>query len=137
MLTKTGSKMNPQLKNKLISILTNPDYDGLTQKEIAEKLQVSRDTVYRYLTTELWAEVRKLRLEIISKSLAMVDRALFEKAAKGDIQAAKLIYSRWDEQSENIEEKLSLEQLEQLNEEIAYVQKQITDFEEKASESLK
>lgn len=133
MLTKTGSKMNRKIKQELITILTNPEYDGLSQKEIAEKVGVCRETVYRYLTAEFWAEVRRLRLEVISKSLAMVDRALFEKAAKGDVQAAKLIYSRWDTEVEQIEKFLSYEQLERLNEEIADVQKQITEIEETAA----
>jgi transcriptional regulator with XRE-family HTH domain len=96
MRTKAGARMNSVLKLKIIELLTDPENDGLSQAEIAQKAGVSERTVRNYLIPEVWEDIRQRRIEVMAKSLSMVDRAIFAKAISGDISAAKLIYARWD-----------------------------------------
>jgi hypothetical protein len=96
MRTKAGARMNSVLKLKIIELLTDPENDGLSQAEIAQKAGVSERTVRNYLTPEVWEDIRQRRIEVMAKSLSMVDRAIFAKAISGDISASKLIYARWD-----------------------------------------
>ena len=96
MRTKAGARMNSVLKLKIIELLTDPENDGLSQADIAEKAGVSERTVRNYLTPDVWEEIRQRRIDVMAKSLSMVDRAIFAKAIAGDISAAKLIYARWD-----------------------------------------
>ena len=94
--TKTGYQMNPAIRTRLVEALTDPDHDGATQAQIAAAVGIAVRTLRNYLTPDLWEEVRQLRLEVMYRSLSLVDRAVFAKAMGGDIAAAKLIYSRWD-----------------------------------------
>lgn len=125
--TKVGAKMNPKIRNSLIDILSDPEHEGKSQIKIAKLLKVTPKTVQNYLTHETWKEIHERRLEVISISLNLVDRAVFAKAIKGDITAAKLLYNRWDElksynalQSSNNQENdtLEAEEIERLKKDI-------------------
>lgn len=126
-LTKVGSRMNPVTKQRLLEVYMSPIHDGLNHKQIAELAGVSEKTVYRYSTPELLQEARQERLKMLAKSLVLVDRALFEKASKGDVQAAKIIYSRFDT-LDKVEHDKSLSMAE-LDNQINQIEEQIKKLE--------
>ncbi|MBI1362702.1 MAG: hypothetical protein GC134_01855 [Proteobacteria bacterium] len=130
LISKAGSAMNPHTLSCLIEILTTPDNDGMTQAQVAEMAGISERTVRNYLTPEVWEEIRKIRLAVMARSLALVDRALFAKAAGGDVSAAKLIYSRWDEHKE-VARKLTpwSEELTAIDAELKQLQEEIDALE--------
>jgi len=128
MYTKDGTKMNLEIRNRLIDILINPMNDGFTQQEVADMAKVSLKTVWRYLTPEVWESIRKLRLDVLSRSLAQVDRAIFAKAVQGDLAAAKLIYNRWDESKEGVQLN-NLETVGDVDEEIRKLRSEIKQYE--------
>jgi len=128
MYTKDGTKMNVEIRNRLIDILINPMNDGFTQQEVADMAKVSLKTVWRYLTPEVWETIRKLRLDVLSRSLAQVDRAIFAKAVQGDLAAAKLIYNRWDESKEGVQLN-NLETVGDVDEEIRKLRSEIKQYE--------
>lgn len=127
--TKTGAKMNPATRSRIIELLTNPEYDGVTQAEIATEAGISERTLRNYLTSDLWEEVRQLRLEVMYKSLALVDRAIFNKASLGDIHAAKLIYARWDNIKDVLPAGHNIHNLTELDSAIAGLEQRINDLE--------
>lgn len=129
MLTKTGARMNADLKERLVTLLSTPEHEGKTQKEISLLLNVSTRTVQNYLTKEVWEEVQKRRLEVINNSIRLVDQAVYAKALKGDMTAARILYNRWD-QVKNMEElKNSHKNYEEDEFEIKRLEKQIRELE--------
>lgn len=127
-LTKSKSIMNNLTRGKIINIMTTVDNDGLNQKQIAEKCSISVSTLNNYLTNETWQSIRKLRLAIVTETLAKIDQAIFAKALNGDLAAAKLVYSRWDDQQDNIKELNNNDKtktIEQIDDEIKTVKKHI------------
>lgn len=130
-LTKSNSIMNLTTRAKIIEIMTSVENDGLTKKQIAEKCNISVSTLNNYLTQQTWSDIRKLRLAIVTQTLAKVDQAIFAKAINGDISAAKLVYSRWDAQQEDIKELTDNDQtktLEQIEDEIKQIKEQIKKY---------
>ena len=127
--TKTGAKMNPATRSRIIELLTNPEYDGVTQAEIATEAGISERTLRNYLTSDLWEEVRQLRLQVMYKSLALVDRAIFNKASHGDIHAAKLIYARWDSIKDVLPAGHDIHNLTELDSAIEGLEQRINDLE--------
>ncbi|MFT7434154.1 MAG: putative transcriptional regulator [Alphaproteobacteria bacterium] len=67
----------------MVDILSNPEHEGKTQKEIAVLMNITAKTVQNYLTAHFWQEIHERRLAVISESLTLVDRAVFAKAIKG------------------------------------------------------
>ena len=129
MFTKTGARMNTDLKERLIVLLSTPEHEGKTQKQIAHLLNVSTRTVQNYLTKEIWKEVHKRRLEVINHSIRLVDQAVYAKALKGDMTAARILYNRWD-QVKNMEEvKNAHKTYEEDEMEIKRLEKQIQELE--------
>ena len=130
-LTKAGAKMNENIRQRVVEVMTKPENDGLSQIELAQKADVTARTLRNYLTPELWEEVRKLRLTVVKDALAVVDQAMYAKAIKGDTTAARLLYTRWEEMKNSAEElETELPQtLAELNQELAELQKQIHDLE--------
>lgn len=127
-LTKSKSIMNNLTRGKIIGIMTTVENDGLNQKQIAEKCSISVSTLNNYLTNETWQSIRKLRLAIVTETLAKIDQAIFAKALNGDLAAAKLVYSRWDDQQDNIKELNNNDKtktIEQIDDEIKTVKKHI------------
>lgn len=129
-LTKSGSKMSLATRSKIIETMTTVENDGLSKKEIAAIANISLTTLNNYLTAETWADIRKLRLAIVTETLAKIDQAIFKKAINGDLAAAKLVYSRWDEQQDKIEEldNDKTKNIEQINDEIKAIKQQIKQY---------
>ncbi len=94
--TNKGYKARVSLRNEIIKVMTNPAFDGCTQKEIASIVGVHPRTIRDYLTPELWDEIKTQRLAVVGNELDLIDKAVYRRAAEGDIQAAKLLYSRWE-----------------------------------------
>ena len=103
-LTKRGTAMKTKTRLKILDVMTDPANDGKTQKEIAALVNVHQRTLRSYLTEELWADIQKLRLDILAKQLERVDQAVYAKAVQGDMTAARLIYGRWRDMSESEKE---------------------------------
>lgn len=130
-LTKSGTKMNMQIRSKIIEVMTTVENDGLAKKEIADKANIALSTLNNYLTSQTWQDIRKLRLAIVTETLAKVDQAIFAKAINGDLAAAKLVYSRWDEQQDKVKELENNDQtktIEQIEDEIKNIKKQIKQY---------
>lgn len=126
-LTKSGTKMSLKTRSNIINIMTIVENDGLNQKEIATKANISISTLSNYLTNETWEDIRKLRLSAVSQELVKIDKAILTKAIKGDLASAKFVYSRWDEQQDALENLGDDETktMEQIENEIAEIKKQI------------
>jgi transposase-like protein len=97
MKTKTGAKMNIELKEKIVQALCTPEHEGKTQIELARMMGISPRTIQNYLIKDVWDEIHKRRLDVINQSLKLVDQAVYQKALKGDMTAARILYSRWDQ----------------------------------------
>lgn len=146
-LTKDGKRARSQLRMRIIEVMTNPATDGYTQKALAKKAGVSPRTLSRYLTDELWAEVEMRRLGVMSDILESVDKAVLAKAMKGDMTAAKIIYSRWEQKRllekesvfENVSGKAVVgeQTLEELNDEINKLERQIESVEKPQNRKVK
>tara|TARA_Y100001960_G_C14766975_1_gene877554 strand:- start:1633 stop:2046 length:414 start_codon:yes stop_codon:yes gene_type:complete len=127
-LTKSGTKMNMKTRSKVIEIMTTVENDGLSKKEIADLANISTSTLTNYLTTQTWQDIRKLRLAVVTETLARIDQAIFAKAINGDLAAAKLVYSRWDEQQDklkDLEDNDQTKTIEQIEDEIKNIKLQI------------
>jgi transcriptional regulator with XRE-family HTH domain len=128
-LTKSGTIMNLQTRSKIINTMTLIENDGLTKKEIAESCNISVSSLNNYLTAETWADIRKLRLAVVTETLAKIDQAIFAKAINGDLAAAKLVYSRWDDSQDKVkqleEDNDKTKSIEQIEDEIKAIKQQI------------
>jgi transcriptional regulator with XRE-family HTH domain len=128
-LTKSGTVMNIQTRSKIINTMTLIENDGLTKKEIAEVCKISLTTLNNYLTAETWADIRKLRLAVVTETLAKIDQAIFAKAINGDLAAAKLVYSRWDDSQDKVKQlddnNDKTKSIEQIEDEIKAIKQQI------------
>ena len=89
-----------QLRARIVDVMTQPAFDGASQKQIADAVGIHPKTLRNYLTEELWEQIKTKRLEVVTRTLdqqvAAIDRAILDKALNGDLQAAKLVYARWD-----------------------------------------
>jgi transcriptional regulator with XRE-family HTH domain len=128
-LTKSGTVMNLQTRSKIINTMTLIENDGLTKKEIAQSCNISVSSLNNYLTAETWADIRKLRLAVVTETLAKIDQAIFAKAINGDLAAAKLVYSRWDDSQDKVkqleEDNEKTKSIEQIEDEIKAIKQQI------------
>ena len=128
--TRRGYRMKMKTRTKIIDVMTNPENDGLTQKEVATLVGIGVCTLRDYLTLHVWQEIKYKRLNVIKEQLCRVDDAVFIKAIRGDIAAAKLIYARWQElhhQQSNTD--VLLTNLDTLNSEITKLNKEISRYE--------
>lgn len=124
--TKAGRQMQPVTRMRIVEILSNPHYDEMTQPKLAAHLGIGERTLRDYLTPEVWEDIRKQRMHLMHQSLALVDRAIFNKACQGDIQAAKFIYGRWDVVKDHLP---TFNTPQELDEAIASVEQRITNLE--------
>lgn len=131
-LTKSNTMMNLQTRSKIINVMTSIENDGLSKKEIAQSCKISISTLNNYLTADTWADIRKLRLAVVTETLAKIDQAIFAKAINGDLAAAKLVYSRWDTEQDKVKdlEKTNQESktIEQIEDEIKQIKQQIKQY---------
>ena len=128
-LTKSNTMMNLKTRAKIIKVMTSIENDGLSKKQIAEKCNIAISTLNNYLTSDTWADIRKLRLAIVTETLAKIDQAIFAKAINGDLAAAKLVYSRWDTEQDKVQELETsndkTKTIEQIEDEITQIKQQI------------
>jgi predicted transcriptional regulator len=126
--TRSGGRMDMRLRERIVETMSNPLFDGATQKEIAAELGISIRTLQNYLTEHLWAEVKERRLHIVNNVVGLLDKALLKKALKGDVAAAKVLYDRWDKlkKRQKADPPLSLNEL---NAQIAELRAEIAALE--------
>ena len=128
-LTKSNTMMNLKTRAKIIKVMTSIENDGLSKKQIAEKCNIAISTLNNYLTSDTWTDIRKLRLAIVTETLAKIDQAIFAKAINGDLAAAKLVYSRWDTEQDKVQELETsndkTKTIEQIEDEITQIKQQI------------
>lgn len=128
-LTKSNTMMNLKTRAKIIKVMTSIENDGLSKKQIAEKCNIAISTLNNYLTSDTWTDIRKLRLAIVTETLAKIDQAIFAKAINGDLAAAKLVYSRWDTEQDKVQELETsndkTKTIEQIEDEIRQIKQQI------------
>ena len=134
-LTKNGGAMKEATRLKILQIMTNPAHEGKTQKALAKLVGVDRTTLSNYLTDAMWEDIEKLRLDVVTRQLEMVDKAVYAKAIQGDLTAAKLIYGRWQNLEEthkkSIEDETEMEQgLKEADEEIKRLRTEIRQLEQ-------
>jgi len=95
-----GSKSLESLeeKRKFAEIMADPDRRGLSIPEIAQLFNIAPSSIYNKIKE---ADIEKLikdrRKAIIKIELPKVDTAIMKKAQKGDVKAAELVYTRWDD----------------------------------------
>lgn len=124
--TRRGHRARIKVRNTIIKIMTNPAYEGMPQSQIAALVGIHVRTLRDYLTEELWDEIKSRRLEVVGTELDIIDKAIYRKAAQGDIQAAKLIYARWDRQRQQQETDPTQDMtLEELDAEIKRLQREL------------
>ena len=131
-ITRTGARMKPYIRDRIITMMTNPACEGMSQRQIAAEVGVSPRTVRNYLTQEVWQEIKTRRLRLVHDALTVVDDVLLKKALDGDIQAAKVLYSRWDKLKRQEDDALALEGLsvEELDAEIQRMEAEIRTLNE-------
>lgn len=124
--------LKPHVLNRIISVMTDPAYDGLSQKEVAAKAGIHVQTLKRYLTDEVWEDIKKLRLNVVMETLEQVDRAVYAKAMRGDVSAAKLLYARWQEEQKREKDQKAVKKrtLVELNVEIERLKEEIDELEQ-------
>ena len=90
------------------TIMATPDRGGLMLADICKRFGIASKTVYLYThRPEVIKLIKSKRAEVIRLELSAIDKAMIKKASAGDVKAAELIYSRWDDyirlnRSENI-----------------------------------
>lgn len=98
----------------LIRFLSNPANEWPTKEQMSLKVLGMQSKIYVNKTwspaefqTDIAAPALKLRRSRYAAQLSRVDQALFEQAEAGNIQAAKLIYQRFEGWKEGQEVELS------------------------------
>ena len=126
-LTRAGHKMSRLIRERIIEAMTNPLLDGAKQLEVAQAARVSERTLRNYLTESVWDEIRQRRLEVVHNAVGAVDKAILQRALQGDVQAAKLLYSRWEKMQAlaDNEPVKTPATLDELDEEIRRIEKEI------------
>ena len=97
-------KAKEKYRQILIEHMANPDNQFLTRGKMAEVCKIKRTTLYMHFTpkdlTLIEREALDLRRTKYAKEMAGVDISLIKRAQKGDVQAAKLAYQRFENWSE-------------------------------------
>lgn len=127
--------MKTATRLRILDIMTNPENNGKTQKEIAKLVGVTTRTLQNYLTDQLWQEIHKLRLDVVNRQISLVDKAVYAKAIQGDMTAARLIYGRWKEvtttdQQETDQPEINEEELKEADDEIRRLRAEIRELEQ-------
>jgi len=81
-----------------VTVMADPDRFGMNIEQIAEKFNMAPSTIYyRARDPEINKLIKQRRESMFKIELPKVDRGLRKKAFKGDVKAAELIYTRWDD----------------------------------------
>jgi len=77
-------------------VLCDSEYDDLTNAELAAMFGVSDRTIANWKKKVDWQQILEMRRKKYADKTARVDCAVFKSACKGDTNAAKLWYERFD-----------------------------------------
>src|SRR3990172_7244675 len=77
-------------------MLEDPANIDKTRGEYAKELGVGHSTVWRWDRQVDWDAINTKRREAYARVMPSVDSALLKKAQKGDAEAIKLFYARFD-----------------------------------------
>lgn len=95
-----------ELYHIILEYLSDPDVEELTRSDVAFKAcgYSDKSPLYKMFRPaeldEIYNEALTLRRQKYAASIILVDKGLFERAIAGDVQAAKLIYQRFEAWSE-------------------------------------
>ncbi len=88
---------NKLTRVKVVEVLADPGNLGLTKAALAEKAGLKERQFYKYLTPDVWREVREeFHRRYMAREMIGVDRSMLSEAQEGDVPAAKLMYQRFD-----------------------------------------
>lgn len=96
----TAKELN---KLKMLEYWGNPDNEFLTRSNMATQVlgYSKAETLWRFFTpdelTEIEAEALAIRRSKYSSSIAIGDTAMLREMAKGNVQAARLVYQRFED----------------------------------------
>jgi len=82
--------------NVYVDAMITGDFDSKTQGEIAVLLGVDPHTVWDWKKKADWAAIKDARRKLYSHQVLKIDAAMIKAAEAGDVQAAKIIYERFD-----------------------------------------
>lgn len=88
-------KQDPAFQ-RLIELLSDPFTSEMTQEDMAKELGVSRGTVGYWRKQVDWDAIKTERRKKYSSKIVEVDDAMFREAKNGDVNAAKVLYERFD-----------------------------------------
>lgn len=77
-------------------MVTQPLNIDKTAKDYADELGVGLSTIYSWNRRLDWKAVNEKRREAYAQIVHTIDSALLKKAQKGDAEAIKLFYARFD-----------------------------------------
>lgn len=106
MKTKKTAESKEIKRTKIIEYLSDPDNPPLTRQEIALKVlgYAHVESMYNAFSVHELCEMEKEALDIrrqrYANALSHVDKALITQAMKGDPQAIKLMYQRFESWTE-------------------------------------
>lgn len=72
------------------------EFDDKTRTEIAARFGVDRKTIWNWDQKIDWERVKSERRRLYSAEILGVDQAMLKSAKRGDVQAAKVVYERFD-----------------------------------------
>lgn len=97
MFTHEGRVMTPQILERILTVMQCPDTRHMSQKALALEIGIDRKTLRAYLTAQVREEIQALRKKAVeAPDMVSLDRAIYGRALRGDMAAAKLMYARWD-----------------------------------------
>ncbi len=82
--------------NVYLDAMISGEFDNKTQDEMAQLLSVSTRTIYEWKKKSDWAAIKDARRKLYSHQVLKIDAAMIKAAEAGDVQAAKIIYERFD-----------------------------------------
>lgn len=82
--------------DRYVDILCDPDQADRNHVDVAQELGVSRSTLWLWRKKLDWEWVKTERRRRYASKIIDVDDAMFKAAKRGDVQAAKVLYERFD-----------------------------------------
>jgi hypothetical protein len=95
-VSKKKVRLRPETRALIFEYVTNLENVKLRTKDIAKAVGLSERHTLRFLTPEFWEESLVERRKKYKKHAHFVDEGLVRSAAKGNPQAAKLFYERFE-----------------------------------------
>ncbi len=79
-----------------IEMLSDPDFSDYSGEQFAESLGVNITSIYNWNRKVDWESIKSERRKRYAKLMPKVDNALFKSTQKGDVQAIRTFYERFD-----------------------------------------